>query len=666
MSDKHKWIFDEIRRDLGWTVADWSVFKQGSPFKHLARENTQNTLDATKDTSKPVHIKFEVQRDVKFSNIIPNYQQFCEEFDQRVKQAIKDNDTQTKKNAEAALQYFNKCKALDKIDILKISDFNTTGLVGIKDTSVDSKFHKLVFGEGTSAREGESGGGTFGVGKFAPFTLTPLRTVLYFTKVENEGYGFSAKSSTSYRPTESTSEKPYTCRNMFVADIKDREYVGITDGELVDKFTMNRGENGTDIYIIGLRTDLMGDFVEKMTTEISERFFMAIYEEKLTCEIIDGSKREELNKENIENRLFHNYNYYSLNADGSFPKAFYQYQSRTKDKPIAEMFLRTYIKDDPNRVVRKKKITGFGEVELYLQFNPVNIVKDLIKSHNIMHMRRLLMRVEFEEYAKIDKSFIGILIIREDDDGNNLAADCENTTHNRWDTNNIESLENKALADKGFSEIKDWIRSILEEFKDETKEAIPFDDAAYWTWLSSGEGNPNESVELKHKYEHQESSEFNVSKKESKEKNPLVELIRDINGEIRLKEGDKPGKRRETKGTKYSTFTNNIKQSKVFHKDKNTYTVIVDVENAIEEIKGVIFARSGDSAKNLVEVELKLDSVKNVSSGEELKIVNDKKIIFENLTKGIHEFEFQTSKNNKLASTLFFITKEQQEVTSNG
>jgi hypothetical protein len=283
-----------------------------------------------------------------------------------------------------------------------------------------------------------------------------------------------------------------------------------------------------------------------------------------------------------------------------------------------------------------------------------------------MHMRRLLMRVEFEEYAKIDKSFIGILIIRENDDGNNLAADCENTTHNRWDTNNIESLENKALADKGFSEIKDWIRSILEEFKDETKEAIPFDDAAYWTWLSSGEVNPNESVELKHKYEHQESSEFNVSKKESKEKNPLVELIRDINGEIRLKEGDKPGKPRETKGTKYSTFTNNIKQSKVFHKDKNTYTVIVDVENAIEEIKAVIFARSGDSAKNLVEVELKLDSVKNISSGEELKIVNDKKIIFENLTKGIHEFEFQTSKNNKLASTLFFITKEQQEVTSNG
>ena len=89
---------------------------------------------------------------------------------------------------------------------------------------------------------------------------------------------------------------------------------------------------------------------------------------------------------------------------------------------------------------------------------------------------------------------------------------------------------------------------------------------------------------------------------------------------------------------------NNIKQSKVFHKDKNTYTVIVDVENAIEEIKGIIFARSGDSAKNLVEVELKLDSVKNVSSGEELKIVNDKKIIFENLTKGIHEFEFSNLK----------------------
>ena len=666
MSNKHNWKFDEIRRSLGWTVGDWSVFKQGSPFKHLARENTQNTLDATKDTSKPAHIKFEVKRDEKFSNIIPNYEQFCEEFDQRVRLAIKDNDTQTKKNAEVALQYFNKCKTLDKIDILKISDFNTTGLVGIKDTSIDSKFQKLVFGEGTSAREGESGGGTFGVGKFAPFTLTPLRTVLYFTKVENEGYGFSAKSSTSYRKTESTSEKPYTDRNMFVADIKDREYIGITEGEFVDKFTMNRSDIGTDIYIVGLKTDLMEDFVEQMTMEISERFFMAIHEEKLTCEIIDGSTRKELNKNNIYERLHNNYNNYSLNADGSFPKAFYQYQSKTNDKPIAEMFLRAYTKDDPNRVVRKKKITGFGEVELYLQLNPVNIEKDIIKSHNIMHMRRLLMRVEFGEYDKIDKSFIGILIIREDDDGNNLAADCENTTHNRWDPSNIESSENKALADKGLLEIKDWVKSILEEFKDETKEAIPFDDAAYWTWLGSGQGNPNESVELKHKYEHQESSEFNVSKKKIKERNPLVELIRDINGEIRLKEGDKPGKLRETKGTKYSTFTKDIKQSKVFHKDEKTYIAIVNVENDIEEIKGVIFARSGDSAKNLVEIELKLSFFKKVSTGEDLKIVNNKKIIFEKLTKGDHEFEFQTLKNNKLASTLFFITNEEKEGVSNG
>ena len=36
----------KFERSLGWTVGDWSVFKQGSPFKHLARENTQNTLDA--------------------------------------------------------------------------------------------------------------------------------------------------------------------------------------------------------------------------------------------------------------------------------------------------------------------------------------------------------------------------------------------------------------------------------------------------------------------------------------------------------------------------------------------------------------------------------------------------------------------------------------------
>ena len=280
------------------------------------------------------------------------------------------------------------------------------------------------------------------------------------------------------------------------------------------------------------------------------------------------------------------------------------------------------------------------------------------------------MRVEFEEYAKIDKSFIGMLIIREDDDGNELAADCENTTHNRWDPQNIESQENRELAEQGFSEIKDWIKSILEEFKDETKEAIPFDDAEYWTWLGTGTRNPNESVELKHKYEYQESTEFNVRKKKSKEKSPLVELIKDINGEIRLREGDDDRTNRETKGTKYSTFTKNIKQSIIFHKTENTYTAIVSVENDVDEIKGVIFARSGDSAKNLVEMELKIDSFKEINSGKQLKIINDKKIIFEELSKGIHEFEFQTLKNNKLASTLFFITKEEKkddkEIIDNG
>ena len=459
---------------------------------------------------------------------------------------------------------------------------------------------------------------------------------------------------------------------MFVADIKDREYIGITEGEFVDKFTMSRTEIGTDIYIIGLRTDLIENFVEQMSMEISERFFMAIHEEKLTCEIIDHKKRIELNKSNIEKRLFHNYNNYSINTgDGTFPKAFYQYQSKTNDKPIAEMFLRAYTKENPNRVVRKKKITGFGEVELYLQFNPVNIENDIIKSHNIMHMRRLLMRVEFGEYAKIDKSFIGILIIREDDDGNNLAADCENTTHNRWYVNNIESPKDRKLAEKGFSEIKDWIKSIVEEFKDETKEATPFDDTEYWTWLGTGTGNPNESVELKHKYEYQQNTEFNVNKKKRKERNPLVELIRDINGQIRINDNPNPKPNpNPSNGTKFSTFTKDIKQSNVFHKTDKTYTVLVNVENDVDEIKGVVFARSGDSAKNLVEIELKIDSFIDITSGKELKIVNNKKIIFENLSKGSHEFEFQTLKNNKLASTLFFITKEEKkedkEVVDNG
>lgn len=63
---------------------------------------------------------------------------------------------------------------------MRISDFNTTGLLGSAE-EYNSPWTNLTKSSGASDKVG-SQGGSFGIGKFAPFACSDLRTVFYSTK----------------------------------------------------------------------------------------------------------------------------------------------------------------------------------------------------------------------------------------------------------------------------------------------------------------------------------------------------------------------------------------------------------------------------------------------------------------------------------------------------
>jgi hypothetical protein len=67
----------------------------------------------------------------------------------------------------------------DRIPMLRISDFNTTGLTG-SDKEYNSPWQNLVKASGVSSKGGSSGG-SFGIGKSAPFACSDFRTVFYST-----------------------------------------------------------------------------------------------------------------------------------------------------------------------------------------------------------------------------------------------------------------------------------------------------------------------------------------------------------------------------------------------------------------------------------------------------------------------------------------------------
>lgn len=63
------------------------------------------------------------------------------------------------------------------VRVLRISDYNTTGLVGPPDQD-GTPFHALVKAAGVPAKANDTAGGSFGIGKNASFAVTDLQTVV--------------------------------------------------------------------------------------------------------------------------------------------------------------------------------------------------------------------------------------------------------------------------------------------------------------------------------------------------------------------------------------------------------------------------------------------------------------------------------------------------------
>ena len=144
----------------------------GEPLTSLARETIQNSLDASLSDDEPVHVSFELidlkPEDIGKDELAKTLQACCDE-------------TQTNPTARDSLQAAQKSIESSKIPCMRISDRHTTGLRG-------SQWRALVKMQGVSDKPGQKGaGGSFGIGKYAPFVVSELRTCFYWTHYREGG-----------------------------------------------------------------------------------------------------------------------------------------------------------------------------------------------------------------------------------------------------------------------------------------------------------------------------------------------------------------------------------------------------------------------------------------------------------------------------------------------
>jgi len=236
------------------------------PIGLLGREICQNSLDAgCSDEHGPVRVSFGLQN-VSVDGI-PGVQQLKESM-QACSEYWKEHE-KTRKFFNSAIQTLSG----SLIPVLRISDFNTTGILGARKVA-HSDWHNLIKSIGVSEK-GVGKGGSFGIGKSAPFNCSKLRTVFYSTLDADGVYAFQGVARlVTHLSIQCPSEKT-----------QGIGYYGIEDGnlpilelsEIPDGFL--RTEPGTDVVVVGF--NYPESWKDELAKSVLSDFFLAIHERHL-------------------------------------------------------------------------------------------------------------------------------------------------------------------------------------------------------------------------------------------------------------------------------------------------------------------------------------------------------------------------------------------------
>lgn len=178
--------------DIGWHHPgdgsdQWDGFNEpgiehfaGSPIRHLAREANQNSLDAGESDMVEVRIRLhEVDVDS-----IPNLGELKENLESCYEASRKESK-KAETFFENALKELNK----KKVPVLEISDYHTRGMVG--PSSNGTAFYAFMKAKGQSRKTTETATGSFGIGKFAPYAVSKIRTIFISTVYQDEGENYT-------------------------------------------------------------------------------------------------------------------------------------------------------------------------------------------------------------------------------------------------------------------------------------------------------------------------------------------------------------------------------------------------------------------------------------------------------------------------------------------
>ncbi len=409
-----------------YTNNDIEGFKGEELFDNLVREIIQNALDAKRDDcTDAVRVKFRVENLAKdkydvfktYNSCIKGCRRFWgESADKKLLRFLDGADSIIEK---------------DLIPTFVASDYNTKGLVGSQNGRLDSPWEALTNEDGVSAAKSESSGGSYGIGKNAPFACSSLSMVFYNTYAIDEKKAFTgvAKLATLYDENDDEKQRIGKYQKYNDETNKMEPIYAEDQCELRDLF--ERDEYGTDVIVSGFNQT---NWVDNVKKAVIRHFFVAIKEEKLVVEILDNGLTYLINSIHLPEIVS------GYKGDSSMNITIQLYTALTQPDKIEQL-----------------SILEENDLELYIKSCPDY-------SRTIANFRDTGMLVG-QKSRRIFQHYAAVIIVRKEK-LSGLLKDTEPPRHNRWDYKLItgdELKERRKLAKQCIEKIDELVLEVLKK-----------------------------------------------------------------------------------------------------------------------------------------------------------------------------------------------------------
>ena len=402
----------------------------GTPVASLARETLQNSLDAG-DSDRPVQVTFEL---VNLDSHSLGKEELLRAFEACRQEA--EDDKVARGFLEEAIDVLDK----DKVACLRVSDRNTTGLRR-------SQWRALVKMQGVSLKPDEGAGGSHGIGKYAPFAVSALRTVFYWTCYQKENNRIETFQGKSVLMSHENDEGETQGTGFFGLEDGCRE---LSDSEVPRQFRVLEKDKktpiqGTSLSIAGFRETT--DWRRRIAVSVIESFFYAVDRERLTVIIDPDSELTKSNLLEIDKNSLGDWFDFLENGDAGADDGGVEFD---RSLVQARAFWQTSI-GEPQA---EKQDQDLGHCRLWIR-----VAEGLPSKVGFVRQTGMLVTTQqpglirfsgFQEFAA--------LCVFDDPEGNELLRGMENPQHDRFEPDRLPKDE-QGRGRRALSRVTKWIRS---------------------------------------------------------------------------------------------------------------------------------------------------------------------------------------------------------------